>query len=118
MSKTEYERYIRTDELLALQKPAEALVNPDELLFQVTHQAAELWMKVIAHDLSRIEKLMLAEKPLPAGHLLRRCAQIVALLAQQVTILETMPQSDYHVIRTALGRGSGQESPGFNYLLT
>jgi tryptophan 2,3-dioxygenase len=32
-------------------------------------------------------------------------------------ILETMPQADYHEIRLALGRGSGQDSPGFNQIL-
>jgi tryptophan 2,3-dioxygenase len=32
-------------------------------------------------------------------------------------ILETLAQADYHEIRLALGRGSGQDSPGFNHLL-
>jgi tryptophan 2,3-dioxygenase len=126
MAKSEYERYIRTDELLALQKGPGELVNPDELLFQVTHQAAELWMKLVAHDVDRARLLLVdagsasapgSTAPAQAAHLLRRSAQVLHLLATQITILETMPQADYHVIRTALGRGSGQESPGFNWLL-
>ncbi len=36
---SDYERYLRTDELLALQKPASAMVHRDELLFQTIHQA-------------------------------------------------------------------------------
>ena len=31
---SDYERYLRTDELLALQKPAEEMLHPDELTFQ------------------------------------------------------------------------------------
>jgi tryptophan 2,3-dioxygenase len=77
-------------------------------------------MKLIAHDVERARLLLVEGGPPRAAqgaHLLRRCAQVLQLLATQVTILETMPQADYHVIRTALGRGSGQESPGFNHLL-
>ena len=40
------------------------------------------------------------------------------MLREQIVILETMAPVDYHVIRTSsLGRGSGQESPGFHKLL-
>src|SRR6266511_4064828 len=43
---SDYERYLRTDELLSLQKPAEEHAHRDELLFQVTHQSSELWLKL------------------------------------------------------------------------
>jgi tryptophan 2,3-dioxygenase len=39
-------------------------------------------------------------------------------LGAGLPILETMAQADYHEIRLALGRGSGQDSPGFNHLLS
>ena len=42
MALTDYEKYIRTEELLALQKAPEALTCHDELQFQVVHQAHEL----------------------------------------------------------------------------
>ena len=42
--KTDYERYVRVPELLELQKPIDKLSNPEERLFQVTHQSAELWL--------------------------------------------------------------------------
>ena len=48
---TDYEKYIRTEELLALQKAPSALSCHDELQFQVVHQVAELWMKLVAHEL-------------------------------------------------------------------
>jgi tryptophan 2,3-dioxygenase len=53
-----------------------------------------------------------------AAELLERCRRILDLLREQIIILETMAPADYHVIRTSsLGRGSGQESPGFAKLL-
>ena len=43
---SDYERYLRTDELLALQKTADERAHHDELLFQITHQSSELWLKL------------------------------------------------------------------------
>ena len=43
---SDYERYLRTDELLALQKTAAEQVHRDELLFQTVHQATELWLSL------------------------------------------------------------------------
>ena len=42
--------YLRTQELLALQTPADELVVPDELLFQIQHQTQELWLKCVAFE--------------------------------------------------------------------
>jgi tryptophan 2,3-dioxygenase len=39
------ERYLRTDELLALRKTPDEQVHRDELLFQTVHQASELWLQ-------------------------------------------------------------------------
>ena len=39
---SDYERYLRTDELLALQKEPEERVHRDELLFTTVHQTSEL----------------------------------------------------------------------------
>ena len=43
---TDYERYLRTDELLSLQKSPEDVVHRDEHLFQTVHQSSELWLKL------------------------------------------------------------------------
>jgi tryptophan 2,3-dioxygenase len=115
---TDYERYIRVPELLELQKPKEKLVNPEEALFQTTHQAAELWLHHIDYEIGRVAAAVASEQLGMAADLLGRCRQIVDLLREQIIILETMAPADYHVIRTtSLGRGSGQESPGFKRLL-
>ncbi|MDX1584100.1 MAG: tryptophan 2,3-dioxygenase family protein, partial [Thermoanaerobaculia bacterium] len=115
---TDYERYLRTDELLALQKKRAELVHPEESLFQVTHQAAELWLKEIDIEIDRIVELIGEGSYHDAADLLFRCERILNLLREQIVILETMDPVDYHVIRiNSLGRGSGQESPGFNRIL-
>ncbi|AKU92163.1 tryptophan 2,3-dioxygenase family protein [Vulgatibacter incomptus] len=116
---TDYEKYIRTEELLALQKPPEACADPDELLFQVMHQVMELWMKTMFHETERVAGLLGQDELGQAAHHLRRTAKIEKLLADQLAIMETMAPADYHKVRLqSLGRGSGQQSPGFNRMLT
>ena len=115
---SDYERYVRVPELLELQKPVELLSHPEERLFQTTHQAAELWLHQIDYEIDRIAAAIAADQPEVAAELLHRCRLILDLLREQIIILETMAPVDYHVIRTSsLGRGSGQESPGFHKLL-
>lgn len=114
---SDYERYIRTEELLSLQKPLEERADRDELLFQSVHQAMELWLKVALDEVDRIIGLLDADELGQASHHLRRVVLIEQHLAKSLEIVETMVPADYHVIRLALGQGSGQESPGFNALL-
>ena len=115
---TDYERYVRVPELLELQKPVEKLSHPEERLFQTTHQAAELWLHQVDYEIDRVIALLREDKLNFAADLLDRCKRIITVLREQIVIVETMAPADYHVIRTtSLGRGSGQESPGFNKLL-
>jgi len=115
---SDYERYVRVPELLELLKPVELLSNPEERLFQVMHQTAELWLHHIDYEIERTVVLLENNQPELAADLLHRCRLIIDLLREQIVILETMAPADYHVLRTtSLGRGSGQESPGFRRLL-
>ncbi len=114
--KTEYERYIRTDELFALMRK-DNLATHDEMLFQVTHQTAELWMQVALHDVRYGVQLVDQEELIRAADLFARAAMIEQHLTKQLEILEKMPPKEYVLIRRTLGRGSGQESPGFKALL-
>jgi len=114
---TDYEKYIRTAELLTLKKSAAELTCHDEMQFQVVHQVAELWMKLIEHE------VLFAANELQHGHTARalrafgRVRGIQILLVDQLALLDTMAPKDYMTIRNALGRGSGQESPGFKRML-
>lgn len=114
---TDYERYLNIPLLLRAPKPKDKLAHRDEYLFQVTHQTAELWFHQILWDFEEVQKLIAADQPLRAARIVRRDAEIVKVITHQLHLLETMVVWDYHVIRLALGRGSGQESPGFNGIL-
>jgi tryptophan 2,3-dioxygenase len=114
---TDYEKYIRTEELLALQKPVEQLTCHDEMQFQIVHQVAELWMKLVEHELLFAGEKLRANDIARAVRALDRVRGIQILLHDQLALLDTMAPKDYMTIRNALGRGSGQESPGFKRLL-
>jgi tryptophan 2,3-dioxygenase len=116
---TEYDKYIRVHELLALQRDSApgGLVNHDELMFQTVHQVAELWLKLALHEVRGAVKMWGSGDLRAATHRLRRAAEIERLLCAQMPLLELMPPKEYHAIRATLGRGSGQDSPGFNRLL-
>lgn len=115
---SDYERYVRVPELLELQKPIEQLSHPEERLFQTTHQAAELWLHHVDYEIDRAVTLISKGEADHAAELLHRCRLVIDSLREQIVIVETMAPVDYHVIRTSsLGRGSGQESPGFHRLL-
>ncbi|HEY3998144.1 MAG TPA: tryptophan 2,3-dioxygenase family protein [Candidatus Xenobia bacterium] len=115
---TDYDRYIRTDALLALQKSPEELATHDELMFQITHQSCELWMKLIDHEMQWVMKLLDDDQLLEAGRILSRVRKIARHLLEAFPLLETLLPVDFHEIRKQLGRGSGSESPGFHRLLT
>ncbi len=114
---TDYEKYIRTEELLALQKPDDQLSCHDELQFQIVHQAAELWMKLIAHELLGVSEDLSADRCGRALAGIERVTRIQRLLLAQMDLLDTMAPKDYMTIRTVLGNGSGQELPGFKTML-
>src|SRR3954466_12925845 len=114
---TDHEKYIRTEELLALQKAPDALTCHDELQFQVVHQAHELYMKLIEHELMFVCTSLGDDQVARAITTLRRIATVQRVLLASVDLLDTMAPTDYMTIRTVLGRGSGQESPGFRTML-
>lgn len=114
---TDYERYLGIPQLLRAAKPKDKLAHRDEYLFQVTHQTSELWFHQVLWDLEEVLRLIEKGETLPAARILRRDAEIVKLVIDGIHILERMIVWDYHVIRLALGKGSGQESPGFNGIL-
>jgi tryptophan 2,3-dioxygenase len=114
---TDYEKYIRTEELLALQKAPDALTCHDELQFQIVHQAHELYMKLIAHELGFACTRLAADDLARAITTLRRVTTTQRVLLHSIELLDTMAPTDYMTIRTGLGRGSGQESPGFRTML-
>lgn len=114
----DYGVYLAVDRLLNCQKPLATLCNPDELQFQIVHQVEELWMKLIAFTLAEIDGHMASGATMRVLTLFERVSRIMRLMTDQLALLETMSPFDYQSIRLELGNGSGQESPGFQLLLT
>ena len=114
---TDYERYLRTDELLSLQKPPEERSHPDELMFQVVHQASELILKGTANELERARESIGDGDYTRAVKLMDRAFRLFDQAIHLLNVLETLTPYEYHVIRAGLGHGSGLDSPGFLSLL-
>ena len=114
---SDYERYLRTDELLALQKPPEEQVHHDELLFQTVHQSSELWLKLAWMEAEEAARLVGERDLRGATRLLRRSNLALQFLTAQLDMLEQLSPWEYQTIRKeALGHGSGFDSPGFREL--
>jgi tryptophan 2,3-dioxygenase len=111
---SDYERYLNTDELLALQKGPDEWVHRDELLFQVTHQASELWLKLSASDAEEAARLLEEGDVRGALRLLARSTLSIRFVIAQLDMLEHMSPWEYQEIRKVLGHGSGFDSPGWN----
>ena len=110
-----YGRYLKIEELLALQHPRDE-VEHDEMLFIVIHQVYELWFKVILHELDYCGRL-LAEGDLPRSlHTLRRVLTILKVLVAQLDILETMTPTEFLTFRERLDSASGFQSDQFRQL--
>jgi tryptophan 2,3-dioxygenase len=113
---SDYERYLRTDELLALQKTAEDWTHRDELLFTTVHQTSELWLKLASTEVDEAARLMEGGEVSPAIRLLHRAVLALDYVTNSLEMLEKMSPWEYQQIRVVLGHGSGFDSPGFRAL--
>jgi tryptophan 2,3-dioxygenase len=110
---SDYERYLNTDELLALQKTADEWVHRDELLFQTVHQSSELWLKLAWNDVEGATEHLSGNEIAAALRLLRRSGLCLRYATTQLDMLEQMSPWEYQEIRKVLGHGSGFDSPGW-----
>ncbi len=115
-ARTDYERYLNSEELLALQKGPDEWVHRDELLFQVVHQSSELWLKLAWNDTGAAAALVLDDDLGGALRLLRRASMCMRFITGQLDMLEQMSPWEYQEIRKVLGHGSGFDSPGVKAL--
>jgi tryptophan 2,3-dioxygenase len=112
---SDYERYLRTDELLSLQKTPEEMAHRDELLFQTVHQSSELWLKLATFELETAITYLGERKLAAATRLLRRANECVKTVTALLDMLEQMSPWEYtRGVRPLLGHGSGFDSPGWN----
>ena len=105
-----YGGYLHLDRLLSAQQPLSDPPHHDEMLFIIQHQVAELWMKLIVHELrAAIAHLQIDELD-PCLKILARVKQIQRQLFEQWAVLETLTPSEYLEFRHVLGPSSGFQS--------
>ena len=123
-SAVHYDNYLQLDKILDAQSPRSTeLGKPahDEMLFIVIHQVYELWFKEIIHNLSSImvmfENDQVDEKNISiAVGRLKRIIEILKVLIDQITILETMTPLDFLDFRNYLLPASGFQSFQFRFV--
>ncbi|MFG2004974.1 tryptophan 2,3-dioxygenase [Spirillospora sp. NPDC048911] len=105
-----YESYLGLDRLLTAQHPLADPPHPDELLFIVQHQTAELWAKLMLHEFSRVVRL-LREDDLPGTfRVLDRIFCVQAQMISQWTVIGTLTPDAFTEFRPVLGGASGFQS--------
>ena len=80
------------------------------MLFIVIHQASELWMKLILHELNAAIESIKQDKLQPAFKMLTRVSKIQSQIIQSWDILATLTPSEYIEFRDSLGQASGFQS--------
>ncbi len=108
-----YSKYLKLEELLALQEPTSQPPEHDEMLFIVIHQVYELWFKELLHEFAKIKSDFSADRVHDAIHTLKRSRMILKTLVAQIDILETMTPMSFKSFRDRLDTASGFQSVQF-----
>jgi tryptophan 2,3-dioxygenase len=112
-ARSDYENYLHTDQLLALQPTPQDSAHRDELLFTTVHQSSELWLKLAVAELREASALLDGGAQLRAADHISRAVQCMGYVLAALDMLDRLDPWDYQYVRTALGHGSGFDSPGF-----
>ena len=108
--KLTYGAYLQLDALLSAQKPLSEPPHHDEYLFIIQHQVAELWMKLIIHELQKACSYVAGDDLRHAFKGLARVKQIQEQLIGQWAVLETLTPHEYMQFRPVLDSASGFQS--------
>lgn len=103
-----YGEYLGLDKLLACQRPLSD--RHDEMLFVIIHQATELWMKLILHELNAALGGIRRDDLHPVFKMLSRVSRVQSQLIQSWDVLSTLTPADYMTFRDRLGQASGFQS--------
>ncbi len=79
-------------------------------MFIIVHQASELWMRLVLHELDGVLKGVQRDNLGPTFKRLTRISRVQTQLIASWDVLSTMTPFDYSAFRNALGRSSGFQS--------
>ena len=105
-----YGGYLHLDTLLSAQQPLSQPPHHDEMLFIVQHHVAELWMKLLIHELRAAVAHLQVDNIDACLKILARVKQVQRQLFEQWAVLETLTPSEYLEFRHVLGPSSGFQS--------
>ncbi|MBR8255329.1 tryptophan 2,3-dioxygenase [Burkholderia ambifaria] len=103
-----YSSYLQLDSLLDSQSPLSG--THDEMLFIIQHQTAELWMKLLLHELTRACKQLRASQLPQASKTVARAQRTMDHLVHSWNVLATLTPVEFLAMRPALGSASGHQS--------
>ena len=106
-----YGGYLALDQLLSAQRPISS--HHDEMLFIIIHQAKELWLKQIIHELDVALGLVRGDRLIEVHKNLSRVSRIQAVMTLSWDVLTTLTPTDYMQFRDVLGGSSGFQSAQF-----
>ena len=109
-SRLTYDGYLDLATLLSAQKPLSNPAHHDEMLFIVQHKVAELWMKLMIHELRAAATCLAMDNLDPVQKILARVKVIQKQLIEMWSVLETLTPSEYMEFRHVLGPASGFQS--------
>jgi tryptophan 2,3-dioxygenase len=107
-SSQSYAEYLQLDKILTAQKPNS--LEHDEMLFIVAHQASELWMRLMLHELALVIECVRRDNLDPSFKMLGRISRVQDELLGAWGVLSTLTPFEFSAFRNALGRSSGFQS--------
>lgn len=108
--KMTYGNYLALDQILGAQNPVSDPEHHDEMLFIIQHQTAELWLKLILHEIRRSRAFLRQDNLREALKPLARVKHIQEVLTGQWSVLSTLTPTEYAQFRGTLGNSSGFQS--------
>lgn len=111
-----YSGYLCLEKVLSAQHPLSEPAHHDEMLFIIQHQVAELWFKLIAHELEAVRTAFRADTLHQAQKQLLRVKRVQAQLIDQWQVLSTLTPSEYAEFRDVFGDASGFQSVQYRYI--
>lgn len=103
-----YGSYLNLDKILSSQHRLSD--HHDEMLFIIIHQASELWMKLILHEVDAAINCIRKNDLEPSFKMLSRVSRIQQQLIQSWSVLSTLTPAEYMEFRDKLGHSSGFQS--------
>ena len=103
-----YGGYLQLNKILTAQGPMSE--QHDEMLFIIIHQATELWLKLVLHEVTAAQQLLTQKDIRASFKMLARVSRIQKQMIQSWDVLATLTPADYLSFRDDLGKASGFQS--------